>query len=130
MAELTSVVQSLANKRNAVHEIVQKYAGAEPDISWNSEDPRRPQYGGVPSYFLHPRKPSLIPEDPVIKAGAAGNHASSALSYPMGKKKEIKPRKSTVSKRYEEHYGLNSQTVSDVKLLRRDDPAAAAEDKQ
>ena len=50
----------------------------------------------------------------------------------MGKKKELKPRKSTVSKRYEEHYGLNSQTVSDVKLLRRDDPAleAAEENKQ
>ncbi len=56
-------------------------------------------------------------------AGGVNNRAQSASGLPTGKKKEVKPRKSTVSKRYEEHYGLNSQTVSDVKLLRREDPA-------
>ena len=116
-------MQGLANKKNAVFEICQKYAGVEPTISWNDDDPRRPHYDGNSSYFINARKLSLIPDDlaQLSRSTAVIRSQSANVNYGSKKKKEIRPRKSTMSKRYEEHYGLNSKTVSDVKLLRRDD---------
>lgn len=124
MTELTNLVHSLANKKNAVQEIIGKYAGTEPDIAWDAST----RQGGQNSYFLDGCRSSLLgyihgsgSGEPTSGATQSSNwERKSKESVVSAKKDVVRSRKSKHASRYEEHFGLSSMTVSDVKLLRRD----------